>query len=457
MFDVAILGAGPAGASTAIRLAGFGFTVALFDKGEGRRQHVGESLPSSIHAVFETLKLELPEAVVAPRPPEHFVYWGRMAGGGAKEGRESSLLVWRGPFDRYLREEAVRRGVELLDGAVRRVQRCRDGHEIHHRGGEKLVSRFVVDASGRAGVLARRYRRREKAFRTLALTGHFRTEEKEPPTLVEAFDDGWVWSAPLRNGLRDVTAMLDARATGRDRREIYRDAVEAAGHVRSIVASARRVGPVRGIDATSYTASRFCDRDLLLVGDAATVVDPLSAHGVHKAMDGALMAAAVARTILERPAMAEDAARFYDEHESRIYRVMRVRLAGLYRQESRFVDRPFWAERGTFEAPATRAPDPPKAPLVSTAKLRAGVGVEIVHTPVLENDYVERREVLVRPGAERPVRFLGTLSLPELFRGALRAESASAAARSAAASFERAYEAIDWMVRFGYLDPEGPP
>jgi len=434
-----------------MRLQQFGLAVALFEKGEGRRQHVGESLPSSTRVVFESLELTLPDEVVEPRPPEHLVYWGSMSGGSAREPQETSLLVWRGPFDAFLRAAASERGVRVVEAPVSRVRPIEEGHALDYGDGETLACRFVVDASGRAGIVAKAYRQRVQALRTLALTGHFETKETTPPTIVEAFADGWVWSAPLENGLRDVTVMVDGDAVrDRDRDTAYQAAIDGAPHVQSILQSSPRSDSVRGIDATPYGASRYCGRDFLLVGDAASFLDPLSAHGVHKAMDGALVAAAVARTILERPRMAEDAARFYDERERDIFDITRARLARLYAQEARFADRPFWSKRAVSDEPPPE-PKAPRAPLNPEMPLCAGDGVEVVEGPVIENDYIERRELLVAPGMERPVRYLGAVLLPDLLRVAVRAGTAAQAARAAGGAYEPVYTAIDWLYQHDYL------
>ena len=451
MLDVAVIGGGPAGASCAMRLQQFGLAVALFEKGEGRRQHVGESLPSSTSVVLESLELTLPHEVVEPRPPEHFVYWGPMSGGGARAHQETSFLVWRGPFDAFLRAAASERGVRVIEAPVSRVGPIEEGHALEYGGGETLACRFVVDASGRAGIVAKVYRQRVEALRTLALTGHFETSETSPPTIVETFADGWVWSAPLQNGLRDVTVMVEGGAVrDKDRDAAYQAGIDGAPHVRSILESSPRADPVRGIDATPYSASRFCGRDFLLVGDAASFLDPLSAHGVHKAMDGALVAAAVARTVLERPAMAAEAMSFYDDRERDIFDITRARLARLYAQETRYADRPFWTKRAVSDEPPLEPKQPP-APLTPETPLCAGDGVEVVEGPVLENDFIERRELLVAPEMERPVRYLGAVLLPDLFRVAVTAGTAARAATAVGGAYEPTYAAIEWLYRQEYL------
>jgi flavin-dependent dehydrogenase len=452
--DMLIAGGGPAGAACALRLSQYGFRVLLFDKGEGKRQHVGESLPSSLRVVLETLGIELPPEVMVARPPLHLVYWGPMQGGEPWSGlseRESSLLVWRGPFDRWLRDSAAAAGAGLVEDAVSEVKRRpRGGVEIRTVRGRSYRGRFFVDATGRSAVLSRSYRRKETGFRTLALTGHFRTAETEPPTLIEAFENGWIWTAPLANGLRDVTVMLDAPERGSDREALFFRSLSKAPHAERLVASLPVSGGIRGIDATPYDARRFCGGDFLLAGDAASFLDPLAAHGVHKAMDGALVAAIVARTILERPENAEAAAQFYDERERSIVRVITERLQGLYRQETRFAQRPFWLRRsGTA---STREPiHPPSRPLDARAPLRGRAAV--CEAPVLEGDFVERRKVLMAPGAERPVRFLGTVCLPDLYQDVLSAGSALEAAGRSPAGVDRALQAVDWLYRQGYLEP----
>ncbi|HXV64938.1 MAG TPA: NAD(P)/FAD-dependent oxidoreductase, partial [Vicinamibacteria bacterium] len=305
--DVKIVGGGPAGASVALRLSQFGFSVTLFDEPSSRRQHVVESLPASIRIVFVALGLELPPRVVVNRPPEHRVYWGGVEGVFPWEmtGDEASLLVSRGAFDAFLREAAEAAGVQWISTR----ETVRGTHP------------FVIDASGRAGLLARHHRIYERA-RTLAYTAHFGTQEPSPATVIEAFDDGFVWSAPLPNGLRDVTLFVDAESG----RAPYDSFLAKAPHCAGLVADAPRASPVIGTDATPYASRRYCGPDFLLVGDAASFLDPLSAHGVHKAMDGALVAAAVARTILERPSSVSLATSFYEDREDRIYRMTSERL-----------------------------------------------------------------------------------------------------------------------------------
>ncbi len=459
-----VVGAGPAGLSSALRLARFGFSVALVGEEARRdslRQHVGESLPSSIRVIFSTLGLELPADAVVKRPPEHLVFWGPMRGGipgtEVPEG-ESSLLVWRGPFDWFLREAATASGVALFPERARSVRRTDDGCTVVTSDGERLEAPLVVDASGRSGALARSFRRKETRFRTLALTAHFRSDEASPPTIIESFEEGWVWSQPLQNGLRDVTAMVDlpVSTSKLDRTALHRQALASTPNVAALVGSAEPSGTVRGIDATPYDAHRFAGRDFFLVGDAASFLDPLSSHGIHKAMDGALTAAVAIRTILARPERADDAVDFYAGRESSIYRMTTERLRNLYAQETDFASHPFWNRRSERSGPVERKTSS-STPLEGEVELRPAPEVRLREAPVLENDFIERREVLEAPGQERPVRFLGPVCLPDVYRDVLATGRRLEAARRSPFGLDRALTAIDWLFRSGYLERDRDP
>ncbi len=346
----------------------------------------------------------------------------------------------------------------MADGAsrVNRSKASKEGIEVRTVSGANLRGRFFIDATGRAGLLARSFRRKEPGFRTFALTGHFATRESEPPTVIEAFEDGWIWTAPLANGLRDVTVMLDAPDGRADRSALFSSALERAPHISSLVSGISLQGPLRGIDATPYDSRRFGDEGFLLVGDAASFLDPLSAHGVHKAMDGAILAAVATHTILERPARAPDAAEFYGRRESEIYRVTTDRLRALYRQESRYLARPFWSRRSETSALAVDAVDQsaPRSPRPVPDRSATLQGTSsVAHAPVVEGDFIERREVLIAPGQERPVRFLGPVCLPDLYKDVVATGSALEAARRSPAGIERALLAVDWLCREGYLEP----
>jgi len=453
-YDVVVIGAGPAGSTLAARLADYGLRVALLDKPYGRRQHVGESLPSSVYGIFDTLRLgERLSQVGTERVPTHLVIWGSdrpTVVPQAPAGGRGGYYVWRDELDRLLLEAARARGVEVRHGAAVAVARSgRRGLAVRYGGGA-LRARLVADGSGRAGVLARRFRQRA-SVRTLAITGHWRAPEKEATTWVEAFAEGWVWSAPMRHGLRDVTLMLDAEAARGRRGDLYRSFLAQAPYTARLLAESGLAETPRGCDATPYSSRAFAGRDFLLVGDAGSFLDPLSSHGVHKAMDSALAGAIVVRTILERPERTDDAVEFFNRREAQIVEATGERLGALYQQERRFPRSVFWKRRQARRSVEAEAPKPERRLLPGT-QLRPAPGVRLVTAPVLESDFIERRQVIVGPNQPRGVRYFAEVCLPELFKLALSRPTAVEAARASALGESRAFEALGWLYRSGYLE-----
>ena len=69
-------------------------------------------------------------------------------------------------------------------------------------GPSRVSCRFVLDCSGRAGVLGKAHRRIESSYRMYAMVGVWCRPggwplPDETHTLVETYEDGWAWSVPL--------------------------------------------------------------------------------------------------------------------------------------------------------------------------------------------------------------------------------------------------------------------
>lgn len=156
-YDAAVVGAGPSGSSLAIRLASGGLRVALIDKAPlGRDRVCGGFLGWEAGAVLE--RLGIPEALskAEARPVHHLI----LSGPGTPE-IEAPLGVkgahgWgvnRQIFDRYLAEEAVRRGVDFFpETTVEKKERSAGGALLHlkeKRNSFPIQAALVVSAIGR--------------------------------------------------------------------------------------------------------------------------------------------------------------------------------------------------------------------------------------------------------------------------------------------------------------------
>ena len=432
--DVVIAGAGPAGSTAGYLLAGLGFRVLLLDKSKFPRYRIGESLTPSILSVLDFLRLrQTVESGGFLRMAGHTVCWGTpepRTGYYSADKSRMGFQVWRETFDMLLLENARRqKKVEVRLGAgVNGVRIDRRGVTVHTARGAPIRTRFFVDASGHAGILARQdFRQRDPDFQTLAVTGYWRDAAAPAGddfgnTLLEAYENGVVWSVPLQNGLRNVTLLVDW-SEGRRIRELglgafYLSEIDRLSYVSKFLATASLPHPLRVSDATLYTARQFAGERFLLLGDAGLFIDPLSSEGVQTAMASAITGAAVINTSLSSPASSASALSFYRDAQSNAYSTHYRQSAEYYDQERRWPDSVFWQKRSGLLASLSRAPanGATLKPPTEVSHVRLASDVRIERRPVLEWPRVKTREVFVSDSNTRGLRFLHNVCVPALLK-----------------------------------------
>ncbi len=455
--DVAVVGGGPAGALAARQLAVFGLDVLLVHQARRNRQHLGESLSASAPRLLASYGLELPESVYAPRPSDHFVRWGgreeRIPVQPKPGTGEGQRLVRRDRLDDWALGEARRAGARIVEGSAAPDTNDETAALVVRRPGEselRIAARVLVDASGRSGVLTRR-ERVWPDYRTTALTAHFAPGNRAG-TLVEAFPEGWVWSAPVVGGRRDVTVMLDrddATANPEDRfREAFRN-VDLEGFV-----SGDRLTPVRAADVTPYRLRSAAYADgptLIAVGDAASALDPLSGLGTMKAMDSGLTGAVVLRTALERPPDGPLALVFHSAKETGLAAEAGDRIAGFHAEEERFAERKFWRRRSQKTPVA-----PPRKRLPEDGRLTPATGSRVETQGVLQGDWIVPAEAVVRPSRFRPGHKVAGIALAELFRTASALGGIRRTLEAFPAPEPAVRAALAWLVAEGFLIVSDP-
>ena len=143
-FDVIVIGAGPAGSSTAREIASAGFEVGLFEEHEmvGVPQHCTGML--TIRGC-QLLKIEVPDHVIQTRPEIVKISYKN----SSFEFPFKIYVVDRSRFDKYLAEEAVKAGAILKTGSrVKGIKRRDHGWIVSTSSGEKFESKLVVGAEG---------------------------------------------------------------------------------------------------------------------------------------------------------------------------------------------------------------------------------------------------------------------------------------------------------------------
>ncbi|WP_171101720.1 NAD(P)/FAD-dependent oxidoreductase [Ruegeria sp. HKCCD7255] len=420
--EICIIGAGPAGAALATRLAQFGRDVCLVERQAVPRPHIGESLPASVWPILNLLGVA-PEVEAAGFlcATGSVLHWGGQFERRGPTAGQPGLLVDRGQFDSILLDAAQREGAQVLTQTrAYRPDHSADGWCIPLRseqGPRQLRANVLIDAAGRQAGFGRRYR--QCAPPLLALYAYWQA----PPGFgaqarVEAGEAHWVWAALLPNGLVNAMVFVDpARCTGltpADRRDLYLNLL-AQSPLLSPCLEQRRMGPVRQADATSQIEMTPPTADFLRVGEASFCVDPLSSQGVQLAMGQALQAAAVVNTVLTRPDHAAQALDFYADRQQERVQVHAQLAAEYYARQLQISSDPFWQNRS--QAPEwlqTGAIELETAPVPTQAKLILSTKAHLHEAGVQTETLIEPGQVLSHPNLPRPVANLDGIALPPL-------------------------------------------
>ena len=372
--DAVIIGGGPAGAAAARLLSRKGRSVLLLTREPPPDRELAESLPPSCGRLFEALGLEgkIAEAGFL-ESAGNSVAWGSSTFQARPFSDGRGWQVERGRLARTLLEGASEAGADVRTTAtVRQVElpertraegggRARVHYEL--RGGEgashgtdlTVEATFVLDASGRAGVVASRSSRDPGEHPpTTALVGVWEAVgswgiEDPTHTLVESYRDGWAWSVPIDRTRRYFTAMVDPEITELKREEgleaLYLQELAKTGATARLLVRGRLTGRPSAWGATAYGAHRFQGPGFLLLGDAATFLDPLSSFGVKKALASGWLGAVAVHTALLDPSREALAMDFFERRERAAAQSFHAQTEAFYELAGAAHDHPFWTRR----------------------------------------------------------------------------------------------------------------
>ncbi len=326
LFDVAILGAGPAGTTVAALLARRGRRVVALEKARHPRFHIGESLLPKNLPILERLGvLDQVRAIGVHKPgaelisPDHAARQSFRFSEALDPDPSFAYQVQRDAFDEILLRNARDAGAEIREGCtVTDVAFGKDTQRVVYTQNDTEFAcraRLVIDATGRDGFLARRFgiRRQNKAHNSAAIFAHFDGVPAAawdiPGTIgLYWFEHGWFWMIPLTDGKTSIGAvcMPDYLKSRRGSLEdFFFDTIRLCPKLWENVQPAHLATPVRSAGNYSYKADRAFGPGYLLLGDAYAFVDPVFSSGVYLAMSGAEYAAAAVDEALAKPAQAE--------------------------------------------------------------------------------------------------------------------------------------------------------
>jgi flavin-dependent dehydrogenase len=316
MVEVLIAGAGPAGAVAAIALARAGVRVLLVDRARFPRHKLcGDTVNPGALTLLERVGIRS-RVEAASVPLEGMLltnglgHWVRGTYGGGAVGRS----ITRHVLDTMLVEAAVAAGAQFQEGVTVRAPIVSDGRRgpqvrgVVVRGRDarplRIPAAVTIAADGRRSTLAFGLGlARQPAWPRRWAAGAYYEGVTALGTFGEMHirDDYYLGVAPVPGGVTNMCVVAPASAAFRDPGAFVDRCVGGDPLLRDRFARARRVSPLTLLGPLAVETGPAGMPGLLLAGDAAGFVDPMTGDGLRLAMRGAELAADVALACLERP------------------------------------------------------------------------------------------------------------------------------------------------------------
>ncbi|MBT8231409.1 MAG: FAD-dependent oxidoreductase [Saprospiraceae bacterium] len=322
-FDIAIVGGGPAGSTAANLLSQAGLSVIILEKEQFPRPHVGESLLPFCYDIFQKLGvLEEMEKRFSRKPGAIFCDKNNDAATTycfkhvVENPKHLSFHVRRDEFDLMLLETAETKGAVVCQNT--RVLNTNLNEDIatlnckSEKGSFDIRCKFVLDASGRDGLIARQNNWRTPSPDLDRIAFHSYWTFKTTPTDIKLgmiriiyLDDekkGWIWCIPVAEDKISIGLVVDQKSLGQERKkykgsnwqqDFYMHEIFSSNYLKSELADAERDDKIWVNGDYSYSSKTKYGTNFSMIGDSGQFIDPIFSSGVFIAMKSAELVAEV--------------------------------------------------------------------------------------------------------------------------------------------------------------------
>lgn len=357
-----IVGGGPAGSTSAALLAKENIDVLLLEKDHFPRYHIGESLLASclpvlrLSGAYEAVEKQGFQikrgAYFWWKDDTWILDWSKIVG----SDDAWSWQVDRGTFDHILLRNAAKQGATVVEGGqVKEIGLDSSGRpktvywECPHGKNHETTFDFIIDASGRAGVLGHRtlgLRQENPEFRNTAIWSYWENVKLNPASpegainVISNQDGGWFWLIPLTGGRFSIGAVISNDHYNAKRKihdsldDTYLHLIEANESLGVCLQEAAMITEASAERDYSYFSKRLSGPGYLLIGDAACFLDPLLSTGIHLAMQSALTASSVLASIIRNEISEEKGQEFFNYTYARAYSRFLVLVSRMYKRYS---------------------------------------------------------------------------------------------------------------------------
>lgn len=304
--DIAIIGAGPAASTLAIRLCEAGYRVAMFARPSSAPILVGESLVPMIVPMLQSLGLEDEVAAYSIYKPGACFSYNANENFQFRFSNTPSDLpsyaynVPRDKFNATLLNAAQRAGAILIDRHVQ-LSSNDEGHVLLDAESLATASSYwtndtpdlIIDAAGRANLIGRLLNipMKKGEREDVALFAHVDQTELVDAGYVhnDRMDRGWCWRIPLPNrvSLGFVIPKDYAAQQGESAEQQYDALLKNDTVLQKLAPKAKRLTPVLRFNNYQSVSEKLIGKNWIMLGDSGGFVDPVFSSGMLIAMESA--------------------------------------------------------------------------------------------------------------------------------------------------------------------------
>lgn len=344
--DIAILGAGPGGAATALRLSYLGIPCTLIDKAVFPRDKIcGDAISGKVTTLLHRLDpeilgrfhqlairsdvwgmrffapngipVDIPFLVKSPAGPEY----------------APGYVSKRIDFDQFLLDELQKRpDVKLYQGTeITSFTRTGQGWELASANGDfQLSCRLLVVADGAHSRFSRIIAGLEKdtAHHAAALRAYYRNVQGMSEQgfielhFIQDITPGYFWIFPLPDGMANVGLGMRSDILAQKElnlKKALQDIIDHHPVISRRFAKAELIGKVQGYGLPLGSKPRPISGDhFVLVGDAGHLVDPITGEGIGNAFYSGFIAAELAEQCLAENDFSAARLKAYDVRVARV-------------------------------------------------------------------------------------------------------------------------------------------
>ena len=310
VFDLAVIGGGPAGTSAAITAAQLGLDVLLLEAGRFPRHKVcGEFISAEALLLLAGLLGSNSQLSFVPRisqarafVDDRVIEFPIVPAAASMSRHELDFALW---------QAAIRAGVTARQQTRVHSWRMVDKAFVIHMEGKELLARSVINASGRWSNL--RVDRPQSSQHWIGIKGHFLKSQPTNFCDLYFFDGGYCGVQPLSEGGVNAAAMVRA--------DVARTLGEVLGLNKNLADRSQAWTPASDPVSTAplvFRPPRTFENGAVLCGDAAAFLDPFAGDGISMALHSGRLAAQELAHYLRDQCTLTSALRAYDDNHRKL-------------------------------------------------------------------------------------------------------------------------------------------